>query len=84
VIPLKKGVKLFGIDCITVDLPTPLRQKGFDFSEHRTLLGNGVLIAENVANLGEIAGRRTRILAFPLTVKGSGARQTRIVAEILD
>jgi kynurenine formamidase len=79
-----KGVKLLGIDCITVDLPTPLRQKGFDFPVHRTLLGNGVLIAENVANLGKIAGKKTRILAFPLRVKGSDAGHARIVAEILN
>lgn len=80
---VKKGVKLFGIDCITVDLPTPMRQKGFDFPVHRTLLGNGVLIAENVANLGKIVGKRTGILALPLKVKGSDAGHARIVAEIL-
>lgn len=81
---VKKGVKLFGIDCITVDLPTPLRQTGFDFPVHKTLLGNGVLIAENVANLGKIVGKKTRILAFPLRVKGSDAGHARIVAEILN
>ena len=54
---VKKGIKMFGIDCITVDLPTPLRPKGFDFPVHRTLLGNDVLIAENVANLGSIVGK---------------------------
>ncbi|MBI4526210.1 MAG: cyclase family protein [Deltaproteobacteria bacterium] len=79
-----KGVKLFGIDCITVDLPTPLRQKGFDFPVHKILLGNGVLIAENVANLGKIVGRKTRILALPLRVKGSDAAHARIMAEILN
>ncbi len=81
---VEKGVKLFGIDCITVDLPTPLRQKGFDFPVHKILLGNGVLIAENVANLGKIVGRKTRILALPLKVKGSDAGHARIVAEILN
>ncbi|HTM07687.1 MAG TPA: cyclase family protein [Verrucomicrobiae bacterium] len=81
---VKKGVKLFGIDCITVDLPTPLRPKGFDFPVHKTLLGNGVLIAENVANIGQIVGRKTRILALPLRIKGSDAGHARIVAEILN
>lgn len=79
-----KGIKMLGIDCITVDLPTPLRPKGFDFPVHRTLLGNGVLIAENVTNLGSILGKRTRILALPLRVKGSDAGHARIVAEILN
>ncbi|MCZ6546962.1 MAG: cyclase family protein, partial [Deltaproteobacteria bacterium] len=34
-----KGVKLLGIDCIRVDLPTPMRQKGFEYPVHRILLG---------------------------------------------
>ena len=81
---VKKGVKLFGIDCITVDLPTPLRPKGFDFPVHKELLGNGVLIAENVTNLGKVVGRKSRILALPLRIKGSDAGHARIVAEILN
>jgi kynurenine formamidase len=81
---VKRGVKLFGIDCITVDLPTPLRPKGFDFPVHKMLLGNNVLIAENVTNLGKIVGKRTRILALPLRVKGSDAGHARIVAEVLN
>ncbi len=81
---VNKGVKLFGIDCITVDLPTPLRPKDFKFPVHKTLLGNEVLIAENVTNLGRIVGKRSRILAFPLMVKGSDAAHARIVAEILN
>src|SRR5262249_54928760 len=81
---VQKGIKLFGIDCITVDLPTPLRPKGFDFPVHRTLLGNDVLIAENVTNLRSILGKRTRIMALPLRVKGSDAGHARIVAEILN
>ena len=81
---VRRGVKLFGIDCITVDLPTPLRPKGFDFPVHKELLGNGVLIAENVTNLGKVVGKRSRILALPLRVKGSDAGHARIVAEILN
>ena len=80
---VKKGIKMFGIDCITVDLPTPSRAKGFDFPVHRTLLGNEILIAENVTNLGSIVGKRTRIMALPLRVKGSDAGHARIVAEVL-
>lgn len=80
---VQKQIKMLGVDCITVDLPTPLRPKGFDFPVHKTLLGNGVLIAENVTNLGSIVGKKTRIMAFPLRVKGSDAGHARIVAEIL-
>jgi kynurenine formamidase len=79
---VRKGIKMFGIDCITVDLPTPLRPKGFDFPVHKTLLGNNVLIAENVTNLGPVVGRTCRILAFPLRIKGSDAGHARIIAEL--
>ena len=79
-----KGVKLFGIDCITVDLPTPLRPKGFDFPVHKTLLGREVLIAENLTNLDKIVGKKCRILALPLKVRGSDAAHARIIAEILN
>lgn len=79
-----RGVKLFGIDCITVDLPTTMRPKGFDYPVHKILLGNDVLIAENVTNLTELAGKESRILAFPLKVKGSDAAHARIIAELLN
>jgi kynurenine formamidase len=81
---VKKGIKMVGIDCITVDLPTPLRPKGFSFPVHKALLGNGVLIAENVANLDSIVGKKTRIMALPLRVKGSDAGHARIIAEVLN
>ncbi|MBM4262045.1 MAG: cyclase family protein [Deltaproteobacteria bacterium] len=81
---VSKKIKMFGIDCITVDLPTPLRPKGFDFPVHRTLLGNEVLIAENVTNLGAIVGKKTRIMALPLRVKGSDAGHARIIAEVIN
>ena len=81
---VKKRIKMFGIDCITVDLPTPLRPKGFDFPVHRTLLGNDVLIAENVTNLGAIVGKKTRIMALPLRIKGSDAGHARIIAEVIN
>ncbi len=79
---VNKKIKMVCIDCITVDLPTPLRPKGFDFPVHRTLLGNNVLIAENVANIKSIVGKKSRIMALPLRVKGSDAGHARIVAEV--
>jgi kynurenine formamidase len=79
---VKRKIKMFGIDCITVDLPTPLRPKGFDFPVHKALLSNDILIAENVTNLGPIVGKKCRILAFPLRIRGSDAGHARIVAEL--
>ena len=47
------------------------------------LAGKHVLIAENVTNLGSIVGKRIRIMALPLRVKGSDAGHARVVAEVL-
>ena len=89
VLPDGKSIEELDLDAfvgpgavISVDLPTPLRPKGFDFPVHRMLLGNEVLIAENVTNLGAIAGRKSRIMALPLKVQGSDAAHARIVAEV--
>ena len=60
-----------------------VKLKGFDFPVHKTLLGNEILIAEYVTNLGSIFGKRTRIMALPLRVKGSDTGHARIVAEVL-
>jgi kynurenine formamidase len=37
-----------------------------------------------VANIGSIVGKKTRIMALPLRVKGSDAGHARIVAELLN
>lgn len=74
--------KLMGIDCITVDQPVSLRPPGFGFPIHHILLENEVLISENLANLNPVSGRRVRVYAFPLKIRGGDAGHARIVAEI--
>lgn len=49
---VERGVKLVAMDLPTPDLPICRRDQDFDWPAHRILLGNGVLIAENLANLG--------------------------------
>lgn len=75
-----QGVKMMGLDCITVDLPTPLRPKPFGFPIHKILLGNEVLIAENVVNLRPLCGKRLLFQAFPIKVARGDAGQARIIA----
>jgi len=41
---------------------------------------DGVLIAENLANLMAVAGRRLTIGAFPLKIKGGDGAPARIFA----
>jgi kynurenine formamidase len=71
---------MVGVDFLSADLPVPRRPKGFDWPVHHLLLGNGILIAENLANLTAVAGRRLTIGAFPLKIKGGDGAPARIFA----
>lgn len=77
-----KKAKVLGIDCVTVDMPVAVRPPDFAYPIHRTLLGNNVLIVENLADLSVVAGKRVTIYAFPLKITGSDAGHVRVVAEV--
>jgi kynurenine formamidase len=79
---VESGIPLVGTDTLTPDLPVSRRHTGFDFAVHRTLLGSGVLIAENLRGLAPLTGRRVTLRAFPLAIKGADAGPARIVAEL--
>ncbi|GFG52687.1 cyclase family protein [Mycolicibacterium agri] len=74
-----KGVKLLAVDMITPDLAHARRSEGFDYPVHKILLGNDVLIAENLSDMSAFAGRRVFAYAFPLIVRGGDAGHARIV-----
>ena len=73
------GVKFLAVDFITPDLPHARRNEGFDFPVHKILLGNEVLIAENLADMSTFSGQRVFAYAFPLIVRGGDAGHARIV-----
>jgi kynurenine formamidase len=77
---VEKKIKLMGIDTVTPDMPVPLRPKGFNWPIHRRLLGSGVLVAENLANLDAIAGKRVTIIAAPVVIKGADGGPARVLA----
>lgn len=77
-----KKVKVVGLDCVSVDMPVSKRPPEFAYPAHRTLLGNDVLIIENLGDLSPVSGKRLRIFAFPLKITGSDAGHVRVVAEV--
>ncbi|HXP94981.1 MAG TPA: cyclase family protein [Candidatus Binatia bacterium] len=77
-----KRVKLVGVDCVTVDMPLPVRPPDFAYPAHRTLLGNGVLIIENLGDMSAVSGKRVHVYAFPLKITGSDAGHVRVVAQL--
>ena len=77
---IERDPKMVGVDFFSADLPVPRRPKDFTWPVHHLLLGNGILIAENLANLTAVAGRRLTISAFPLKIKGGDGAPARIFA----
>ncbi|GAC1583304.1 MAG: hypothetical protein NVS3B18_16480 [Candidatus Dormibacteria bacterium] len=68
------GASGFGTDTLTPDQPAGSRAQDFAFPAHQTLLGNDVLIFENLGpGLREIAGRRVPVSAVPLPVAADGS-----------
>ncbi|HEY8524069.1 MAG TPA: cyclase family protein [Acidimicrobiales bacterium] len=79
---VETGVNMLGVDCITVDAPVERRGPGFDYPVHRTLLGSGVLIIENLADLAPFAGQRVVVHAAPLAVRAGDAGHARVLLEV--
>ena len=82
---VEKEIKLLAVDMATPELPLHRRPEEFDFPVHRALLGNGVLIAEQVTNVRTLAGRRAEFLFLGLNiVDGDGAPARVIGRPVLD
>lgn len=81
---VERGVTLVGVDFLTPDMPSRLRPPGFDYPIHNTLLGNGVLIAENLAGVAGLAGARVDLLLAPIPLVGADASPVRALARVRD
>ena len=73
------GLRLIGTDTIGPELPASLRQPNFPYEVHRTLLGAGLLILENLV-LREIAGRWCTLFVGARNVRGGDGAPARALA----
>lgn len=78
---VERQVAMVGIDCCTVDVAVGRRTSSFDYPVHRALLGHGIPIIENLADVSTLAGRPVTVYAFPLPVRGGDAAHARVVVE---
>lgn len=76
-----QGIVLLGVDTPTPELPAPLRDGSFDYPIHRALLGREILIAENLAGVERVAGRRFILRVNPIPIAGADGAPARILAE---
>lgn len=68
------GALLLGVDFPSVDRPP--------FPAHLVLLGNGVVIVENLTNLAALPGRGFELIALPLPLSGRDGSPVRAVAVV--
>lgn len=71
---LKHKISIIGVDTGSVD-------NSEDFPNHKSLLGNDILIIENLTNLSELMGKTFEFTALPLNVALDGA-PCRVIAKI--
>ncbi|MEM9539873.1 MAG: cyclase family protein [Cyanobacteria bacterium P01_E01_bin.42] len=77
-VTLAKEIVSLGINIVGLDFPSPDRPP---FLIHKILLGNGVLIIENLTNLEQLLQiDRFRVMAYPIKFQAGGA-PVRVIAE---
>lgn len=81
---LEKRVKMIGVDFATPDRAPSNRPEGFYWPVHHTLLPNGILIAEHVANLPLLSNRRIEAIFAGLNITGSDGSPVRALARAVD
>ncbi len=70
-----KKINMVGIDSPNIDLGSDSK-----FSAHHKLLGNDILILENLCNLEKISKTHFKIIVLPLKLKGATGSPVRAVA----
>lgn len=71
---VESGAKMVGFDMCSPDKEI--------FGIHKLLLGNDVLIIENLTNLGRLAGKDFKVYALPIKFELEAA-PARVIAEII-
>ena len=77
---IEQQVKLVAVDVPTPEVALAARSADFDYPVHRLLLGSGVVIAEQVTNLGLLADCRVEFMFCPINIVGSDGAPARVLA----
>jgi kynurenine formamidase len=72
---VERGARAIGIDTLSPDAGSASHP-----AVHKILLGNGVLIIENLAHLDPVPGAGAAVVALPMSVEGGTGSPTRVIA----
>jgi arylformamidase len=81
---LEHRVRLVALDMLSPDLPPARRAPDARLIVHERLLGNDVLIAENLTGLAPLVGRRLQVYALPIKIAEGDGAPARITVEIVE
>jgi kynurenine formamidase len=77
-------VGMVGMDLITPEMPEAVREGEFTWPVHRALMGEEILVMENVCNMASLARARVEVIAAPIKVKGADGAPVRLLARPLE
>lgn len=80
---VERAVGLVAMDTLSPDQPRSLRGDADPYPVHRRLLGAGVPVVENLAELGELVGERVEVVCLPLKLRGGDGAPARVLARRL-
>lgn len=72
---VRAQASLVGVDSANIDLPDAT-----DYPAHHAILGAGIPVVENLANVGAIGATAFTLVALPLRLRGAGGSPVRAVA----
>jgi arylformamidase len=81
---LEHRVRLVALDMLSPDLPPSRRPPDAKLVVHQRLLGNDVLIAENLTGLAPLVGKRLHVYALPIKVAEGDGAPARICVEVVE
>jgi kynurenine formamidase len=85
---VKKNVRAVGMEAPSIESLKEVEEKGWigrnappgNWPAHRTLLGNGIFVIENLINLDKIVGKRIKLTVMPAKFSTVAASPARVVA----
>lgn len=80
---VSQKIALLGVDWPNPDAPEEKRGDNYRWPVHRTLLANGVLIAEHLTNVRELAGQRVEFIFGAINIVDGDGSPARVLARRL-